>query len=89
MNLSKQEFLNTADSSKYIQDKRKLRDELEREMKKYIKRGGVIKSAENQLYQVKHGTSDQYKKAGCRCKKCMQWAFDTGLIKTTTLRERS
>ena len=40
MNLSKQEFLNCADSAKYIQDKRKLRAELDVEMAKFLAKGG-------------------------------------------------
>ena len=44
MNLSKQEFLNTGDSAKYIQDKRKLRAELETEMAKFLANGGVVHS---------------------------------------------
>lgn len=44
MNLSKQEFLNTGDSAKYIQDKRKLRAELEVEMAKFLANGGVVHS---------------------------------------------
>ena len=43
MNLSKQEFLNMGDSAKYIQDKRKLRAELDVEMAKFLKRGGVVR----------------------------------------------
>lgn len=42
MNLSKQEFLNTGDSAKYIQDKRKLRAELEAEMAKFLANGGEV-----------------------------------------------
>lgn len=48
MNLSKQEFLST-NSAKYIQDKRKLRAELDVEMAKYLKRGGEIKGVEKQV----------------------------------------
>ena len=45
MNLSKQEFLNTGDSAKYIQDKRKLRAELEAEMAKFLASGGEVRRA--------------------------------------------
>lgn len=45
MNLSKQEFLNTGGSAKHMQDKRKLRAELDVEMAKFLKRGGEIKQA--------------------------------------------
>ena len=74
MNLSKQEFLNVGDSAKYIQDKRKLRAELDVEMAKYLKRGGEIKQATPQVYQPKHGTNTQYVKHSCRCKTCVAWA---------------
>ena len=86
MNLSKQEFLNTADSAKYMQDKRKLREELETEMEKFLARGGVVKQAVNLVHEVKHGTNTQYTKRGCRCEICVAWALDKGVIKTTTLR---
>lgn len=46
MNLSKQEFLSTGNSAKYIQDKRKLREELEKEMAKFLKRGGEPQTLE-------------------------------------------
>lgn len=44
MNLSKQEFLNVGESAKYIQDKRKLRAELDMEMEKFLANGGVVHS---------------------------------------------
>ena len=44
MNLSKQEFLSVGDSAKYIQDKRKLRKELETELAKFLKRGGEVET---------------------------------------------
>ncbi|OTG65817.1 hypothetical protein [Acinetobacter silvestris] len=88
MNLSKQEFLNTADSAKYIQDKRKLRAELEAEMAKFLKRGGEIKQAVSQIYKAKHGTADQYRKRSCRCDVCVAWALDNGVIKLTTIKAR-
>ena len=86
MNLSKQEFLNTGDSAKYIQDKRKLRAELETEMAKFLANGGEIKQAEIQVHKTNHGTSDTYRKLGCRCDKCMQWALKAGVVKTTQLK---
>lgn len=89
MNLSKQEFLNTADSAKYMQDKRKLRAELEKEMAKFLKRGGEIKQAASQTYTAKHGTADQYRKRSCRCDACVKWAIKTGKVKTNTLRVRA
>ena len=86
MNLSKQEFLSVGDSAKYIQDKSKLREELETELAKFLKSGGEIKPAQNQMFQVKHGTSDQYNKRSCRCDICVNWALKKGVIKTTTLK---
>lgn len=88
MNLSKQEFLNTSDSAKYIQDKRKLRNELEVEMAKFLASGGEIKQAVNQVFKVKHGTADQYTKRSCRCEVCMDWALKKGIVKTEELRVR-
>lgn len=89
MNLSKQEFLSTGNSAKYMQDKRKLREELEKEMAKFLKRGGEIKQAVSQVYKAKHGTADQYTKRSCRCDKCMEWALKNGRVKTTQLKERA
>lgn len=88
MNLSKQEFLSVGDSAKYIQDKRKLRNELEVEMAKYLKRGGTIKQAVSVGYKPKHGTSGQYIKLSCRCEICMKWALKKGVVKTDQLKER-
>ncbi|NHC02351.1 hypothetical protein G9F31_00945 [Acinetobacter sp. 187] len=45
MNLSKQEFLSVGDSAKYIQDKRKLREQLEKDVAEFLAKGGEIKSA--------------------------------------------
>lgn len=88
MNLSKQEFLNCGTSAKYIQDKRKLRAELDVEMAKFLKRGGEIKQAVPQVYQPKHGTNTQYVKHSCRCKTCVAWAVKNGVVKTDQLKER-
>lgn len=85
MNLSKQEFLST-NSAKHIQDKRKLRAELDVEMAKFLKRGGEIKPAVSQVYKAKHGTGDQYRKRSCRCDVCVAWALENGFIKTTQLK---
>lgn len=89
MNLSKQEFLNTAGSAKYIQDKRKLRAELQKEMAKFLKRGGEIKPAVNQEYKANHGTNTQYVKHSCRCKTCVAWAVKNGVVKTDQLKGKS
>ena len=86
MNLSKQEFLNVGESAKYIQDKRKLRAELDMEMEKFLANGGEIKQAEIQVHKTNHGTSDTYRKLDCRCDKCMQWALKAGVVKTTQLK---
>ena len=88
MNLSKQEFLNTAGSAKYMQDKRKLREQLDVEMAKFLKRGGEIKQAVSQVYKAKHGTADQYRKRSCRCDVCVAWALENGVVKTDQLKER-
>lgn len=88
MNLSKQEFLSTGNSAKYIQDKRKLREELEKEMAKFLKRGGEIKDVVPQVYKAKHGTNTQYVKHSCRCKTCVAWAVKNGVVKTDQLKER-
>lgn len=87
MNLSKQEFLST-NSAKYMQDKRKLRAELEVEMAKFLKRGGEIQQAVTAGYKPKHGTSGQYIKLSCRCEICMAWALKKGVVKTDQLKER-
>ena len=63
--------------------KQRLRAELEAEMEKFLANGGEIKQAQNQQFQVKHGTSDQYKKRSCRCDACVAWAVSAGLIKTS------
>ena len=55
-------------------DKPKLRNELEEQLEKFLANGGKIKLAENEVIEVKHGTATQYKKFGCRCKKCVAWA---------------
>lgn len=88
MNLSKQEFLSVGDSAKYIQDKRKLRNELEVELVKFLKGGGEIKQAVNQHFKPKHGSSSQYIKLSCRCEICMKWALKKGVVKTDQLKER-
>lgn len=88
MNLSKQEFLNTGGTGKYMQDKRKLRAELDAEMAKFLKRGGEIKQAVSVGYKPKHGTSGQYIKLSCRCEICMKWALKKGVVKTDQLKER-
>ncbi|MDQ9009014.1 hypothetical protein RFI36_04790 [Acinetobacter gerneri] len=67
--------------------KHNLRKELETEIEKFLANGGEIKQAVNQQFQVKHGTSDQYTKRGCRCDVCMNWALTKGKIKTKTLRK--
>lgn len=89
MNLSKQEFLNCGDSSKCIQDKSKLRAELEQQVAEFLAEGGEIKQAVSQVYKAKHGTADQYTKRSCRCDKCMEWALKNGRVKTTQLKERA
>lgn len=66
--------------------KRNLRKELETEMEKFLARGGEIKQAETQVYQVKHGTNTQYVKHGCRCKACVAWALKKGVVKTAELK---
>ena len=55
-------------------DKPKLRSELDEKLAKFLANGGKIKLAENEVIEVKHGTATQYKKFGCRCKKCVAWA---------------
>ena len=55
-------------------NKSKLRNELEEQMAKFLANGGTIHPAENEKIEVKHGTATQYKKFGCRCKKCVAWA---------------
>lgn len=67
--------------------KRNLREELDTALTEYLANGGVIKQAQNQQFQVKHGTNDQYTKRGCRCDVCMNWALTKGKIKTKTLRK--
>ncbi|MFW1970453.1 hypothetical protein [Acinetobacter bereziniae] len=61
--------------------KRNLREELDVALAEYLANGGEIKQAQNQQFQVKHGTSDQYKKRSCRCDACVAWAVSAGLIK--------
>lgn len=63
--------------------KRNLREELDVALTEYLANGGEIKQAQNQQFQVKHGTSDQYKKRSCRCDACVAWAVSAGLIKTS------
>jgi len=53
---------------------------------KWVANGGVIKKVVNKPIQVKHGTSDQYKKASYRCKKCVDWALKNGVVKTAEVR---
>lgn len=60
--------------SSIIVNKPKLRNEIEEQMAKFLANGGKIKLAENEVIEVKHGTATQYKKFGCRCKKCVAWA---------------
>lgn len=60
--------------SSTIVNKSKLRNEIEEQMAKFLANGGKIKLAENEVIEVKHGTATQYKKFGCRCKKCVAWA---------------
>lgn len=55
-------------------DKPKLRNELEEQLEKFLANGGEIKQAQNEKIEVNHGTATQYKKFGCRCKKCVAWA---------------
>ena len=55
-------------------NKPKLRSELDEQLAKFLANGGKIKLAENEVIEVKHGTATQYKKFGCRCKKCVAWA---------------
>lgn len=88
MNLSKQEFLSTTSSAKHMQDKRKLREQLESDVAEFLKRGGEIKQAVSQIYKAKHGTSGQYIKLSCRCEICMKWALKKGVVKTDQLKER-
>lgn len=56
MNLSKQEFL-SINSAKHIQDKRKLRAELDVEMAKFLKRGGEIQSVPTGQFSPIQSTS--------------------------------
>lgn len=60
--------------SSTIVNKTKLRTEIEEQMAKFLANGGTIHPAENEVIEVKHGTATQYKKFGCRCKKCVAWA---------------
>ena len=57
-----------------VVNKPKLRSELDEQLAKFLANGGKIKLAENEVIEVKHGTATQYKKFGCRCKKCVAWA---------------
>lgn len=43
MNLTKQEFLNCADSAKYTQSSHKTRVQLENDMREWLEKGGVVK----------------------------------------------
>lgn len=63
--------------------KRNLREELDAALTEYLANGGEIKQAQNQQFQVKHGTSDQYRKRSCRCNVCVTWALENGVIKTS------
>lgn len=67
-------------------EKRILREQLEKDMAEFLENGGEIKQAEIQVHKTNHGTSDTYKKLGCRCEKCMQWALKAGVVKTTQLK---
>jgi hypothetical protein len=69
-----------------IEAKRNLREQLEKEVAEFLANGGEIKPAKTHIYKANHGTSDTYKKLGCRCEKCMQWALSVGVAKTTQLR---
>ena len=69
-----------------IEAKRSLREQLEKDVAEFLANGGVIKQAEIKAHKTKHGTSDTYKKLGCRCEKCMQWALSAGVVKTNQLR---
>lgn len=55
-------------------NKSKLRNEIEEQLEKFLANGGEVKQAQNEKIEVKHGTATQYKKFGCRCKKCVAWA---------------
>ena len=89
MNLSRQEFLKTTDSAKYIQDKRKLRADLEEQLAKYFENGGLITMVVNKPFTGIHGKSDTYKKHGCRCDKCLAWAVRTGVVKSEKLKTKN
>lgn len=55
----------------------------------WVKSGGVIKQVVNKPIEVKHGTSDQYRKRSCRCDKCVKWALKNGVVKTNEVRLRA
>lgn len=72
-----------------ITAKRNLREQLERDVAKFLANGGEIKQVtKNEVQKLEHGVSDTYKKHGCRCQQCVDWAYDSGLIKTKKLKQR-
>lgn len=58
----------------HIALKQKIREKLDTDLAEFLKNGGEIKQAVNNVIVVKHGTSDQFVKRSCRCDECVAWS---------------
>lgn len=67
------------------------REELENEVAEWVARGNSIKpfeKEEKEKTKIKHGTDGTFKKMGCRCKTCVNWARSKGLLITEPMKEK-
>lgn len=67
------------------------REELENEVAEWLAQGNEIQpfeKDEKEKIKIKHGSDSTYKKMGCRCTTCVNWARSTGLLITEPMKEK-
>lgn len=84
VDMKKSEYALVAYSN--VAAKSKERKALEKAVKKWLKKPGnkiqKITPDEVEITSVTHGIPSTYKRMGCRCTVCVEWAISTGFVKT-------